>query len=364
MSAVDAIEWEACVLEPVHNEDAERMLRKTYGIVPPGTRYFLTSPWLPRAFAALGTEALPLRFASGDLAQMVALVVSQDNSCRYCYAATRSVMRILGFPDAQIRRLEENTFGADLSPSDVAALQFARCVSRAAPRPCTADWQPLLAAGASPAAILEIAFLTATNIFFNRMSTLPALPPEEMELDRRWYVQLLRPLIAYMLRPHRTNEDALLTAEQRRGPFAATVNALDGLPGAPRLRAVIDTAWQSAVLERRTKALVFAVVARGLGCPLSDAEARRLLIDEGHAPASIDQLLAHLSGPDMSPQDAAAAALARESIWVRPAQIQRQVRSLRSLFSTEQLVELLGIAALANTVCRLGVAADIAQPQH
>jgi alkylhydroperoxidase family enzyme len=155
-----------------------------------------------------------------------------------------------------------------------------------------------------------------------------------------------------------------LTADQRSGPFASTVNALDGLPGAARLRAVINGAWESPVLERRTKALVFAVVARGLGCSVSEMEARRLLVAEGHTEAAIDQVLAHLSGPDVSPQDAAAAALARESIWVRPAQIQRYVRSLRSLFSHDQLVELLGVAALANTVCRLGVAVDIVQPQH
>jgi alkylhydroperoxidase family enzyme len=364
MGALDAVEWEACSLEPVHNPEAERFLRKTFGIVPPGTRYFLASPWLTRAFAGLGTETVPLRYASADLSHMVALVVSQDNSCRYCYAATRSVMRILGFPDARIRRLEENSFGADLRPSDVAALQFARCVSRATPRPCHADWQPLLAAGATMTAIVEIAFIAATNIFFNRMSTLPALPPEEVEFDRRWYARLVRPLVAYFLAPRRTTKDAVLTPAERQGPFAATVNALDGLPGASRLRAVIDDAWQSTVLERRTKAFVFAVVARGLGCQISETEARRLLVAEGEAAETIDQMLAHLSGPGVSQLDAAAATLARESIWVRPAQIQRYARSIRALFSPEQFVELLGVAALANTVCRLGIAVDIVQPPH
>src|SRR4029453_1485342 len=154
-----------------------------------------------------------------------------------------------GFPDAQIRRLEENSFGAELSPSDLAALQFARCVSRATPRPCRTDWQPLIAAGVPTNAILEIAFIAASNIFFNRMSTLPALPPEEVEFDRRWYARLVRPLVAYFLGPRRTTKDAVLTPAQRQGPFAAPVNALDGLPGASRLRSVLDDAWQSTVLE-------------------------------------------------------------------------------------------------------------------
>lgn len=364
MGALDAVEWEACVLEPVRNPEAERYLRKAIGMVPPGTRYFLKSAWMTRAFAGLGTETVPLLYASSELSQMIALVVSQDNSCRYCYAATRSIMRIIGFPEERIRRLEENNLSGDLTPADLAALDFARCVSRAVPLPGLAECRPLLDGGASPAAVREIAFLAATNIFFNRISTLPALPPEEMEFDKRWYVRLLRPLLARLAQPPRTSEPVYLTAAQRQGPFAPIVNALDGLPGAVRLRAVIDEAWSSPVLERHTKGLVFAVVARGLGCALSEEEARHLLDAEGQSPAAITQALAHFSGPGLAPLDAAAAALARESIWVRPAQIQRQVRSIRDLFTPDQFIELIGVAALANMVCRLGIAAHTAPARH
>jgi AhpD family alkylhydroperoxidase len=361
MGALDAVEWEACVLERVRQPEAERFLRKSIGIIPPATRYFLQSAWMTRAFVGLGAEAVPLLYMPSDLSQMVALVVSQDNSCRYCYAATRSIMRILGFSEERIRRLEENALSGDLTPADTAALEFARSVSRAAPLPGIAEYRPLLDTGVSPAAAREIAFFAAASVFFNRIATLPALPPDEMDLDRRWYVRLLRPLLARLARPARTTEPVMLTAAQRQGPFAPIVNALDGLPGAARLRAVIDDAWSSPVLDRRTKELVFAVVARGIGCEVCEAEARRLLAAGGQSPAAIDQVLAHLSGPGLAPCDAAAAALARESIWVRPAQIQRQLRSIRDLFTAEQLIELIGVAALANMVCRLGVAVHIAQ---
>jgi hypothetical protein len=127
------------------------------------------------------------------------------------------------------------------------------------------------------------------------------------------------------------------------------------------LRAVIDDAWNSSVLSRPTKALVFAVVARGIGDRSSEEEARRLLGDEGQSPEAIDQALAHLSGPGLAPLDAAAASLARESIWVRPAQVQRLARSIRKVCTAEQFIELIGLAALANLVCRLGIAADLAQ---
>jgi alkylhydroperoxidase family enzyme len=360
VGALDAVEWEACILEPVRNPQAERYLRKTVGIVPPLARYFLQSTWLTHAFPAIGLT-VPLRHVSAELTEMIALVVSQDNSCRYCYTATRSNMRILGFPEARIRRLEENHL-SDLSPIDVAALDFARCVSHAAPLATAAEWQPLLTLGVSPEAIKEIALIAAVGVFFNRTATLPALPPDEMDLAGRWYVRLLRPLVARMMRPSRTTEQTPLTPAQRQGPFAAIVNALDGLVGAVRLRGVIDAAFDSGVLERRTKALIFAIVARGIGCAVSEAEARRLLAAEGESPAAIEQALSHLSGPGLTAIDAAAAALARESIWVRPAQAQRHLRSLRDLVSAEQFIELIGITALANTVCRLGVVVDIAPP--
>jgi alkylhydroperoxidase family enzyme len=294
---------------------------------------------------------------------MIALVVSQDNSCRYCYTATRSIMRILGFSEARIRRLEEDLLSADLPPADRAALDFARRVSRASPLAGAGDVRSLLDAGCHAEAAREIAFLAADNVFFNRMSTLPALPPEQMEFGDAWWVTLLRPLLIRKLRPRRTSERTRLTGPQREGPFAVFVNALDGLPGAARLRAALDEAWNSPSLPRRTKALIFAVVARGIGCPLSEQEAVRLLTAEGMSPGAVEQTLAHLSGPMLEPIDSAAATLARESIWVRPAQIQRHMRSIRPLFSNQQFVELIALTALANMLCRLSVAMLLA-PQN
>ena len=362
MSVLDAVEWEACLLEPVQNPEAEQALRRASGMVPPGARYFLDSAWVTNACAQLRIDQVPLRHLSAELAGLIALAVSQDNSCRYCYAGTRSLMRILGYPEDRIRLLEEDSLV--LSPADSAVLTFARRVSRAAPIACAGDGQALLDVGWSAEAVKEIAFSAVANVFFNRLTTLPALPPPERDIATRWYIRLLRPLIVLRVRPRRADARNLLTAAQRSGPFAEIVNALDGLPGAARLRDTIDAAWMSPVLSRRTKALVFAVVARGIGCTSCEPEAVRLLAAEGLAPPQIEHALAHLGGPELSQVDCAAAALARESIWYRPAHIQRHLRSIRSLFTREQLVELIGVAALANAVCRLGVAVDIERQQH
>jgi alkylhydroperoxidase family enzyme len=362
MTALDAVEWEDCLLEPVHNRDAERQIRKALGMVPPALRYFLDSPWVVDAMVAL--EQAPMLHVSPDLVEMVALVVSQDNSCRYCYTATRSAMKILGFPDARIDRLEGDFLGGELSRSDKAALDFARCVSRAAPLATCRDAGPLLENGGSPGAVKEIATLAACHVFFNRVSTLPALPPAEVDFADRWWARWFRPLIAGRIRPRRATAPAFLTAEQRSGPFAEFVNALDGLPVAARLRSIIDAAWRDSALSPRVKALIFAVVAHGIACAPAEREAVRLLVAEGVAPQHVPQVLAHLSAPDLDPLEQAAAALARESIWYRPAELQRHARLLRPRFTRQQFVELIGLAALANAICRLAVALELAQPER
>jgi len=107
------------------------------------------------------------------------------------------------------------------------------------------------------------------------------------------------------------------------------------------------------VLPRRTKAFAFAVVARGLGCSLSEREAVRLLTAEGVTAAEIDATLAHLASPVLDPIEAAIVPFARETIWYRPVQIQRRARALRAQLTREQFLELVGITALANAVCRL-----------
>lgn len=362
MGGLDAIEWESCLLEPVRNREAERYLRRAIGIVPPGAYYFLDSPWVTRATATLDVSHIPLLHVSPKIAGLVSLVVSQDNSCRYCYAATRSIMKILGIPEARIRGLEENFLSADISEAEKRAMEFARCVSRATPMATCTEAAPLIEAGFSPDGVKEIAAYTAVNVFFNRVATLPALPSDALEeLPQRWFVRLFRPLIARSLRPRRATRPEPLRPEQRQGPFAEIVNALDGLPAAPRLRAVIDDAFASTVLSRRVTALVFAVVARGLGCPLSEAEAVRLLDHEGVDAEAVNQVLAHLSGPNLDPSERAAAALARETIWYRSAQLQRYARSVRPLFTRQQFVELIGMAGLANALCRLSVAVDLAR---
>jgi len=93
------VSWDQCLLEPAPDLQAEAALRRETGSAPGWIRYFLSCPWLPRAAIRLGIDnklLVDLDFPTVDL---IGLVVSQENSCRYCYAVTRMALRALGMSE-------------------------------------------------------------------------------------------------------------------------------------------------------------------------------------------------------------------------------------------------------------------------
>jgi AhpD family alkylhydroperoxidase len=355
MALLQDIEWEAPIVAPRPDRRAELAMLRRLGFVPPAIRYFTACPWMVRATVTFDVVQIGLVYTDFEFADVVSLVVSQDNSCRFCYAASRAAMRIMGHSEERIRRLEQNLLADELSKRERLALDYARRLSRANPIPSRREEEQLRDAGFEVDAIKEIAFLAAVNVFLNRVSTLPAVPTEGMEqVAERGLTKLFRPLIARYLRSRRRRgRPARLTEEERRGPFAEAVAALDGLPAARALRRVLNDAWQSRLLPRSTKALITAVVARGLGCAASEHSARAMLLDEGWDDAAVEPVLSHLSSPRLDAGEAAILRVARETIWYRTAELQRHARQLRALLSEGEFLEFAGTAALANMVCRL-----------
>jgi AhpD family alkylhydroperoxidase len=360
MTLLREIEWETPLIEPYRDPDAEALMRKKYGFVMESVGFYSRSPWIVRSQVRFDIQHNLLVHVDVDLAEIVGLVVSQDNSCRFCYAAWRALLRCQGYSESRIERLEEN-LAAALSPSDRVAVDFARCVSRANPIPSRAQWKPLEAAGIGPGAIKELAFLAVLNVYYNRLATLLAVPTAAIEEAgkhprhdwarpvRGWYTRVCR---------RRRGRVAPLPAERRSGPFSHAVLALDGLPVALALREVIDDAWSSGILPLRTKAFVFAVVARGLGSDWAEHHARAMLLAEGMTEQGCEEVLAHLSGAELTPAEAALGPLVRETVWYHSTTLQRHARRVRPRFSTEEFVEFVGIAALANAVCRLCAVAE------
>jgi len=348
------MEWGACWLEPapIPRALATEVRRSTGGGLPVWASRLAPLPWLARAFARLTEKRLAhMPLALWDL---IGLIVSQDNSCRYCYGAMRTVLKVLGHDDAYVDRIERDVHLAELSRTEQAALEFARRVSHANPRPAAGELEDLARAGFSRPAIAEIAYAAASSVFANRVATLLALPPEPFEgwVDRP-LARLLRPLVARRLRARRVAPEPL--PRPNDGPCAAVVAALAGSPVARVLREVIDDALASPVLPRRTKLLMLAVIGRALGCRPSEVEAAEGLRGAGFTPDDVSEVLANLGSPKLDGREVLLVPFARETVRYRNAAIQRHTHELWERLGTQEVLEAIGIAALANGVCRLSV---------
>ncbi len=359
MSLLRDIEWEPCLLEPRPDPELSDRLKKRFGRVSPSTHYFAPCAELSESIAALNGLLLVRVNVDQDLLDKVGVVVSQDNSCRYCYAIQRAMMFAVGVSDEKLRRLAHEVHTGDLTDRERAAIEFTRRVSRANPLPRRDEARRLEDAGFTDMQVKEIASIVAINVFFNRLSTLPALPPGRMEaLPDRWYVKLARPLLGRFIEGmRRPMNPTKLDSSEVEGPFSTVVLATNGLPLARELRRLIDVLLSDGALSRRSKALVFAVVGRALGCEYSVEEGTRIAIESGMNPGSIDEALDHLVSEELSEKEKQVLGLARETVWYQPAPIQRRARQVRDELTTPEFIECIVAASTANMVCRLGAVA-------
>jgi alkylhydroperoxidase family enzyme len=358
MKALQDIEWLDPLVEPSVNPELESWIKKHAASDYPHSPYLGECPWMLRADVYLDESYIHIT----DIAGLIYLTVSRDNSCRFCYGAVRFLMRLQGMSESEIERLERDVDTAAIEPRIALALDFARRVSRSNPAPGDTDKQALRDAGYNDTGIKEIAFQAADVIFHNRMSTLLALPLGFSEVlnDKGMFAALREQfgrLISQIATPGKPER---LTGDLKAGPYANVVVALDGIAQARILRTIIDEAWASPNLPARTKALIFAVIARGLGSGATEEEAYRLLALEGLGANRVDAILAHLSAPELDEIESPILSYVRETIWYQAPIAQRRGRELRTRLTNGQFLETVGIAALANMVCRLELVLDMA----
>jgi len=355
--AFPGLAWGECIVQPTSVPPAIKAeVKKAIGVVPGWVDRMAANPWLVRAFSRFGQKRVA--HVPPALTDLITLVVSQDNSCRYCFGVQHALLRVLGYDQGYIDRLERDFHVADLTPAQRAALDFARKISRANPRVGPREFAELAKHGFTPPAIAEIAALAAMSVFHNRVATVLALPPEALEtmVDQRLF-KMLRPLIAWRMRRQPVPPEPAPRSSDR--PCAAVVAALDGSPAAGAFRDVIDDAWASNALPRRTKALMLAVVARALGCPATEREARDLAVREGVGSETIDEVLATLGSRELDAREAALVPFARDTVRAQPEALQRRLREVTNGAGAETILEVAGTVALANAVCRLTVLLDL-----
>jgi AhpD family alkylhydroperoxidase len=313
-------------------------------------------PWLLRALTQ--RHEVGLVHVSHRLNDLIGLVVSQDNSCRHCYGATRAMLRLFGHSEERIRVLESELHRVELPETERRALEYARLVSRASPRAGAAETKALRDAGWSEAGIAEIITCASCCVFGNRIATLSALTPDPVEqLAARWYAPLASLAMRWSSRRKRKPARPVAAPpEAKLGPLGPLFQRLDGLPVAGYLSETLSAALASPILPKRTKLMVFAVIARSLGCPVCHGALEPLLQAESVEQAVLEDVLRRLSSSALSPLEARLIPLARETVrYQQPAPLQEKLRELKTTMSDAELLEFVGIAALANTFARLTV---------
>jgi AhpD family alkylhydroperoxidase len=361
LARISEIEWEPCLL--VQQSAPELELKFSQATGRPGDlmRYFAGSPWMADAMLRISVQVTTVVQVDADLIDQAGLVVSQDNSCRFCFGVQRAFLRVLGMSEKRIARLEQDLLTGDFTPRERAVIDFSRRISQSKPPVHAGDLEPLRANGFSTDEIAEFAGLIGVHLILNRVSTFIALPPRRLEqLPDQWWARLFRPLLAIKFRrmQHR-GKPVTLAAPERSGPFSATVNALDGLPLGRDLRVIIDRLWTSAALPSRTVTLLLAVVARALGAKACEQQARDMLRTEGVDHADTEQILTHLASPILSDTERLLIPLARETVWYQPAVIQRHCAEVQQQLSAAEFLDFCGAVALLNTMCRLEFLADL-----
>jgi alkylhydroperoxidase family enzyme len=356
--AAEGIDWGECLVPLATTPpDLATHLRKLLGVVPDWTPRVAPNPWLARAYGRLAAK--PVAHLPSETVDLIALVVSQDNSCRYCYGTQRAFFKILGYSAERIAQLERDFHIAAITAEQRAALDFTRRVSRAHPRPGPQDVEPLLRLGFSHLAIAEIVFVTSASAFNNRLATLLALPPGRLEAVVEWrFFTLLRPLVARRIRGLGFSAPEA-ASEPTQVPFGAVVAGLDGSPAAGALRRILDEAFASTFLPTRTKALMMAVIAKALDCARSEAAARALAADAGVAPRVVDDVLATLGSSALDARERRLIPFARETVRYDVRTIQQRMREVSRGLTHEEILEVVGIIGLGNALGRASVALDL-----
>ena len=352
------IQWGEPIFPAVIDAEWQAEVKRKTGGVPGIHRYVARSRWLREAgllFELYRPVHLPLR-----LMQIGSMVTAQENSCRYCYGANRAFLKLLGYRESLIDRIERDVQLAELNERERAFIQFCRNLARSSPRPARAEREALLRLGYTPLEVAEMAFVITVGCFYNRVATLVACPPEA-EFERfvasplGRLMGLVGPLLRPLLLRKRPAAELPMGSGPGTQPFGALLAMLEGLPAARVLDTILESAFASPVLPRRTKALLFAVVARSLECRYCETKARGLLAGEALSEPEVETCLATLASPRLEPFEVALLNWVRSTVHYEPATVQSQTRALVQEIGIERALEAVGVAALANSLARLAM---------
>ncbi len=174
---LNELQWTEEPLVPrVPNAAWEAEVTSTIGMLPDAVQRLSPSPWVRRAY--LDGSRAPTRSLSEPEVQLAALVTSQENACRYCYGVARTRMRMLGFSEEMLERIERRAQLADADDRERELVRFCRDLARSKPRPAKKARETMESVGFTAEQTAELAYVVAATGFCNRVSTIIGANPE------------------------------------------------------------------------------------------------------------------------------------------------------------------------------------------
>ena len=111
--------------------------------------------------------------------EMIIVATSSDNGCQYCVVAHGAVLRIRAKNSLIADQIATNYRKADISPREMAMLDFALKVSNNAQATNDKDFENLKAHGFTDEDIWDIAAITALFGLSNRMANFTSMRPND-----------------------------------------------------------------------------------------------------------------------------------------------------------------------------------------
>lgn len=350
------LEWlETPLVKEQSDPEWEKQVIAAFGMVPSTLRRTAAVPWLRRAY--FDFSRAPVESLSTGQSELAGFVTSQENACRYCYGVARTRMRMLGFTEEMVDRIENSARLADADPEERELVNFCRNLARSKPRPSLAARAVLESVGYSPLQVVELAWVTASVSFCNRVSTLLAVPPE-LEMERTApKLNLWHSLKSFLPGgPQGKPPPIGYPPPTATGMLGELVGVLGSSPSAAVLEATIQAAFAESSLPRRTVCLMFAVIAHTLGSSFCAKAAAEKLAADGFPRSTLDEVLSTLGSRALDDVESRLLPWARDTVWLpeQPKRLQERTLPLQSL-GERGLLEAVGVAALANSCVRLAM---------
>ena len=111
--------------------------------------------------------------------EMIVVATSNDNGCQYCVVAHGAVLRIRAKNPLIADQVSVNYRKADITPRQMAMLDFAMKVSNDAKSICDRDFETLRNHGFTDEDIWDIAGITALFGLSNRMANFTSMRPND-----------------------------------------------------------------------------------------------------------------------------------------------------------------------------------------